>query len=128
MGGSGSRKGELPSGHESWTYQYRTANEEALYVLAGTGTLRFAGDTRTLSEGDYVSFPSDETGGHKVINAPDSPLRYLVVSTTNEPDVTVYPDSDNPGIFVGSAPGGRDERSIHGYYHRGDDVDYREDA
>lgn len=117
---------ELQPGDEAWPYHYHTANEEALFVLSGTGRLRLAGDAHTLHEGDYVSFPSDETGGHKVVNHSETPLRYLVVSTMNEPDVTVYPDSNKLGVFVGSPPGGRDERSIHGYYRIDDDVGYWE--
>jgi hypothetical protein len=41
----------------------------------------------------------------------------------DDPDVTVYPDSEKLGVFVGSPPGGREERSLHGYYRVGDDVD-----
>ena len=115
---------ELPAEHESWPYHYHTANEEAMYVLAGTGTLRLADETYPLTEGDYVSFPANEAGGHKVVNDSETPLRYLMVSTMNEPDVTVYPDSDKLGVFVDAPPGGRDERSLHGYYPIDDDVDY----
>ncbi|ELY43670.1 cupin domain-containing protein [Natronorubrum sulfidifaciens] len=117
---------ELPAGHESWPYHYHTANEEAMYVLAGRGTLRLADEPHSLTAGDYVSFPADETGGHKVINDSDAPLRYLVVSTMNEPDVTIYPDSEKLGVFVGTPPGGRAERSLHGYYPIDADVDYWE--
>ncbi|WP_101297317.1 cupin domain-containing protein [Halegenticoccus soli] len=117
---------ELPPGSKSWPYHYHTANEEAMYVLAGTGTLRLDGDVYALNEGDYVAFPSDESGGHRVINDSDAPLRYLTVSTMNQPDVTVYPDSDKFGVYVGSPPRGRDERSLEGYYRIDDDVDYWE--
>lgn len=113
---------ELPPGHKSWPYHYHTANEEALYVLAGTGMLRIDGDTCDLSDGDYAAFPAD-TGGHRVINDADTLLRYLMISTMNEPDVTVYPDSEKLGVFVGSPPG-RDERSLEGFYSISDDVDY----
>lgn len=115
---------ELPPGNQSWPYHYHTSNEEAIFVLAGRGTLRLAGDTHPLGEGDYVAFPADEAGAHRVINDSESPLRYLAFSTMNEPDVTVYPDSDKFGVFVGSPPGGSGERSIHGYYFVDDDVDY----
>ncbi|QFU83284.1 cupin domain-containing protein [Natronorubrum aibiense] len=117
---------ELPAGHESWPYHYHTANEEAMYVLAGTGMLRLADEPHSLTAGDYVSFPADETGGHKVINDSDETLRYLVVSTMNEPDVTVYPDSEKLGVFVGAPPGTRSDRSLHGYYPIDADVDYWE--
>jgi uncharacterized cupin superfamily protein len=115
---------ELPAGHRSWPYHYHTGNEEALYVLSGTGTLRLDGETYDLETGDYVAFPADESGGHRVVNDSEGPLRYLAVSTMNEPDVTVYPDSGKIGVFAGSPPGGREERSVHGYYNRDDDVDY----
>ncbi|MFB6198621.1 MAG: cupin domain-containing protein [Halobacteriaceae archaeon] len=115
---------ELPPGNKSWPYHYHAANEEALYVLAGTGKLRLAGETHALSAGDYVSFPSDESGAHRVINDSEEPLRYLVVSTMNDPDVTVYPDLDRVGVFVGSPPGDRRDRSLQGYYSIDETVDY----
>ncbi|MFC6990140.1 cupin domain-containing protein [Haloplanus sp. GCM10025708] len=115
---------ELPPGRRSWPYHYHTANEEAIYVLSGTGILRLDGDTHPLRAGDYVACPADESGGHRVVNDADEPLRYLAVSTMNDPDVTVYPDSGKVGVFVGAPPGGRDERSLHGYYRLDDAVDY----
>ncbi|WP_435196611.1 cupin domain-containing protein [Natronomonas sp. EA1] len=118
---------ELPPGERSWPYHYHTANEEAIYVLAGEGLLRLAGAEHALRAGDYVALPADESGAHRVVNDSDGVLRYLAVSTMNEPDVTVYPDSDKLGVFVGSPPGGRDPRSLHGYYRREDAVDYWED-
>lgn len=115
---------ELAPGDEAWPYHYHTANEEALYVLSGTGTLRLDGETHTVSPGDYAAFPADESGGHEIANDGDEPLRYLLVSTMNDPDVAVYPDSGKFGVFVGAPPGRRGERSLHGYYRVGDDVDY----
>jgi uncharacterized cupin superfamily protein len=118
---------ELPAGARSWPYHYHTANEEALYVLSGAGRLRLDGETHPLREGDYVSLPADESGAHRVVNDSDAPLRYLAVSTMTDPDVTVYPDVDRLGVFVGSPPGGRDERSLQGYYDVDGDVDYWEE-
>ncbi|MFD1571472.1 cupin domain-containing protein [Halorubrum laminariae] len=115
---------ELPPGERSWPYHYHTANEEALYVLAGEGRLRLDGESHPLRADDYVAFPADESGAHRVVNDGDATLRYLVVSTMREPDVTVYPDSGKFGVYVGSPPGGRAERTLDGYYRIGDDVDY----
>lgn len=44
----------------------------------------------------------------------------------NEPDVTVYPEAETFGVFVGSPPGGRDERSLHGFYPVDGEGDYWE--
>lgn len=115
---------ELPAGARSWPYHYHTANEEALFVLEGSGSLRIADETVSLEAGDYVALPAGEDGAHRVVNDSDGTLRYLAVSTMDEPDVTVYPDSEKIGVFVGSPPGGRDDRTVHGYYREDDAVDY----
>ena len=114
----------LPPGERSWPYHYHTNNEEAMYVLSGSGTLRLDGETRSVSADDYVSFPADESGAHRVINDGDEPLRYLLISTMSEPDVTVYPDSEKFGVYVGAPPGSDDKRVLDGYYRIDDDVDY----
>jgi uncharacterized cupin superfamily protein len=115
---------ELPPGGRSWPFHYHTANEEALYVLAGEGRLRTDDGFEPLAPGDYVVFPVGEDGGHRVVNDGDDPLRYLAVSTMTDPDVTVYPDSGKVGIYAGSPPGGDDPRTVEGYYRRDDDVDF----
>ncbi|WP_134670640.1 cupin domain-containing protein [Halorussus marinus] len=115
---------ELPAGKRSWPYHYHTRNEEALYVLAGDGRLRLDDESLALAAGDYVALPADERGAHRVVNDGDEPLRYLAVSTMDDPEVTVYPDSEKLGVFVGSPPGGSDDRRLHGYYPTDADVDY----
>jgi Uncharacterized conserved protein, contains double-stranded beta-helix domain len=99
---------------------------EALFVLAGEGTVRCDGEEAAISEGDYLNFPADSSGGHRVINDSDGRLRYLMLSTMTEPDVTVYPDSEKFGVYVGSPPGGREERDLEGYYEQDANVDYWE--
>ena len=117
---------ELPAGDRSWPYHYHTGNEEALFVLDGEGVLRLDGERVPLEAGDYVALPADERGAHRVVNDSEGTLRYLMVSTMTEPDVTVYPDSGKVGVFAGAPPGGEGERTVHGYYRREDAVDYRE--
>ena len=117
---------ELEADDRSWPYHYHTANEEALFVLEGEGMVRLDGEERALEAGDFVVFPADESGAHQVVNDGDDRLRYLVMSTMNEPDVTVYPKMGKVGVFVGSAPGGREERDLHGYYPIDADVGYWE--
>jgi uncharacterized cupin superfamily protein len=119
---------ELPAGERAWPYHYHTGNEEALYVLDGTGTLRLGGEEHALSPGDYAAFPTGEEGAHRVVNDADETLRYLVVSTMDDPDITVYPDAEAFGVYAGSAPGGeKDERILSGYFRNEDGLDYWED-
>jgi uncharacterized cupin superfamily protein len=100
---------ELPPGKRSWPYHYHCANEEAIYVLEGEGTLRLAGREHAIGAGDYVALPVGRDGAHQIVNASEKPLRYLCLSTMIEPEVAVYPDSGKVGLFAGSAPGGRRE-------------------
>lgn len=95
---------EIPPERSHCPYHYHSANEEALYVLDGEGTLRGNSGEEDISEGDYVAFPAGEDGAHQITNSSDEPLRYLCFSTMREPDVTIYPDSDKIGVFWGEAP------------------------
>lgn len=120
---------ELPPGARSWPYHYHAGNAEAMYVLAGSGRLRLDGEERPLDAGDYVPFPTGPAGAHQVINdgeEGEESLRFLVFSGMDDPDVTVYPDSGKFGVYAGSAPGSREERTVAGYYWIDDDVDYWE--
>jgi len=119
---------ELRPDGRSWPYHYHTANEEALYILDGEGTLRHRNGESSLVAGDYVTLPADESGGHQVVNDGDGTLRYLAFSTMEEPDVTVYPETEKVGVFVGSPPGGRDDRTVHGYYRMEDGTGYWENG
>ncbi|MDS0297456.1 cupin domain-containing protein [Halogeometricum sp. S1BR25-6] len=117
---------ELPPGAASWPYHYHTGNEEAAYVLSGTGTLRTPDGEEAVRAGDFLAFPADPSGAHRLRNDGDEPLRYLAVSTMRDPDVTVYPDSEKVGVFAGAPPGGDGERVVSGYFERDDAVDYWE--
>jgi len=57
-------------------HHYHTANEEAIYVLSGSATLRHDGETVRIEAGDYVAFPADESGAHRVVNEGDDSARY----------------------------------------------------
>ena len=115
---------ELPPGKKSWPYHYHTANEEAMYVLSGSGRVRGPEEVSAVTAGDYLAFPVGGSGGHRVANDGDEPLRYLMLSTMVEPDVTVYPDSGKFGVYAGAPPGSTGERTVSGYYRIDDDVDY----
>jgi uncharacterized cupin superfamily protein len=118
---------EVPSERRAWPYHYHLANEEAIYVLQGSGTLRLGEQRITLSRGDYVALPAGESGAHQVINTSDEPLRYLCFSTMIEPDAMVYPDSNKIGLFAGAAPGGPKEKRTLSKFLRSDaEVDYYE--
>lgn len=111
---------EVPPGRRPFPYHWHTANEEAIYVLAGRGRLRLAGVEMPLSAGDYVACPVGEEGAHQVINDSDEPLRFLCVSEMIAPEIVVQPDSDKIGVIVGSPPGATEGRELFAWFRRGD--------
>ena len=120
---------ELPAGERSWPYHYHTKNEEAMYVLAGSGQLRLDDETHSLSAGTYVALPTGEDHAHRIINDGDETLRYLVVSTMDEPDVLGYPDAGAVGVYAGSPPGGdEDDRVLSGFFDPEDRLDFWTDV
>ena len=48
----------------------------------------------TLRAGDVVCFPRGRAGAHQMINRGDDPARVLMLSTTVQPDVVEYLDTD----------------------------------
>lgn len=116
---------ELQPSKTAWPFHYHLGNEEALYVLQGRGMLRLGERRVSVEAGDYVAFPPVDAAAHQLTNTGDAPLRYLVLSTMNEPDVVVYPDSNKVGVMAGAAPGGdRKKRTLQGYFPRDAEVDY----
>lgn len=118
---------ELAPGKRAFPYHAHLANEELYYVLEGSGTLRLDGAEHPVRAGDFVALPPGPHSAHQLVNTGDSPLRFLAVSTMEEPDVVQYPDTGKIGVFAGSAPGGRtEERTVSGFYRAEATVGYLE--
>ena len=84
---------ELEPGAVGSPLHVHHANEELLLVLAGTLSVRGLNGEQLLSAGAVVAFRRGQAGAHSLVNRSDAPVRYLVVSTTNHPDVVEYPDT-----------------------------------
>jgi uncharacterized cupin superfamily protein len=84
---------ELVPGAISFPFHYHCNNEEAVYVVSGTGTARL-GDARVkVRAGDWIAYPIGPAHAHQIINDGDAPLVYLCVSTMHKCEVVGYPDS-----------------------------------
>jgi uncharacterized cupin superfamily protein len=105
---------ELPPGQAVCPYHFEWTDEEWLFVLAGTPTLRTPEGERVLEPGDTVCFPAGPAGAH-VVRANDEPARIGIISTKNEVGVAEYPDSDKVGVWV---------NGTHYMLRRSDQLDY----
>lgn len=123
MAGGGEELGtslyELDPGYRTWPRHYHAGNEEAIYVLAGELTLWLGCENSDAEEtehqlepGDYVSLPSGPDHAHEVEARDDETARFLVISTMNEPDMSVLVERDAAMLFAGGAPGNYDDRYI----------------
>ncbi|MGI8650736.1 MAG: cupin domain-containing protein [Rubrobacter sp.] len=116
---------EVPPGKQAWPRHYHLANEEAIFVVEGSGTLMIGDEEFTVSKGDYATFLAGEARAHRLVNNSDAPLKYLCFSTMNVPDVMVYPDSGKVGLFGGAAPGGdKEKRTFSKFLSTKEEVGY----
>lgn len=103
--GGGARSKRLPRGPNlgasvyelgpgNWAvYHFHHASEELMIVLRGSPTLRTPEGERRLSEGEVVHFPTGPEGAHGVANETDEPVRFVMISTLQSPEVVEYPDT-----------------------------------
>lgn len=97
---------ELAPG-EGIVFHYHLQREELLIVLDGPLSLRTAAGWEELPDGEVVAFPRGERGAHGYENRSEAPVRVLVVSEQNAPNVSVYPDTNQVGIFDAARPSER---------------------
>jgi uncharacterized cupin superfamily protein len=94
---------ELEPGQKTFPYHFHYATEEWVVVLRGEPTLRDSGGERRLAPGDCVLFPRGPEGAHQIRNDTDEPVRLLMLSSTAETEVAVYPDSGKVGVMARAA-------------------------
>jgi uncharacterized cupin superfamily protein len=87
------------------TYHYEYV-EEWLLVLEGAIVVRTPTGNEELTMGDLIRFAPGPDGAHKVTNRAAHAAKILMFSSSREPSVAVYPDSDKIGVW----PGGEDDQ------------------
>lgn len=116
---------KLLPGKKCFPYHFHYANEEAVYILEGSGTLRMNNEMIPITQGDYIAFPVGPEFAHQIINTSEHPLMFLCFSTMHYPDVIEYPDSNKVGVTAGVAPGGDyDKALLRARFRKQDAVDY----
>jgi uncharacterized cupin superfamily protein len=93
---------ELPPDQSLCPYHYEY-EEEWLVVLTGTVWLRTPNGEQLIPEGQVVCFAPGPEGAHKVTNRSQATSRVMMFSSSREPAVAVYPDSDKIGVWPGHA-------------------------
>jgi uncharacterized cupin superfamily protein len=76
------------SSHRHW----HSAEDEFIYLLSGTATLRDDNGMTDLFPGDAVCWRHGEPNGHHLTNRGDAPTRWLIVGSRCRGDICAYPD------------------------------------
>ncbi len=91
----------VPPGKRSCPFHSHRGEEEMFFIVRGTGTLRYGGETRKIRAGDVICCP---TGGpetaHQIVNDSGEELAYLSVSTMAPVEICEYPDSNKMGLYA----------------------------
>lgn len=91
---------EIMPGKSAVPYHYHLKNEETFYIISGSGELKTPDGCKTVSAGDFLFFPANENGAHKLTNTSETErLVYIDFDTSNDLDVALYPDSGKIGIW-----------------------------
>jgi uncharacterized cupin superfamily protein len=107
----------LEPGKIGCPYHYHLAQEEMFVILEGEGTLRVADERVPVRTGDVIVIPPGPEYPHHLINTGAVPLKYLSISTQQEPEICCYPDSNKLGAFA------KNHRIVQ---RRGESLDYWE--
>jgi uncharacterized cupin superfamily protein len=91
---------EIPPEESLCPYHYEYV-EEWLLVLGGKVVGRTPDGEHTARTGTIIRFPAGADGAHKLTNRAAEPARVLMFSSSREPAVAVYPDSDKIGVWPG---------------------------
>lgn len=108
-------------GKRSCPYHFHYAQEEMFIVIEGEGTLRVAGEMLPIRAGDVMFIPPGPAYPHQIINTSAAPLKYLSISTKDNPEVVEYPDS---GKYLASAERDGDRYGFARMHREKDDLDY----
>ena len=76
------------SSHRHW----HSAEDEFIYLLSGTATLRDDNGLTDLFPGDAVCWRHGDPNGHHLTNRGDVPARWLIVGSRAKGDICTYPD------------------------------------
>jgi uncharacterized cupin superfamily protein len=89
-------------GKTAYPFHSHRANDELFFILSGSGELRLGEQRHPVKPGDLVACPlgGPETA-HQLINTGSEPLHYLSMSSSIDPDICEYPDSNKIGAWSG---------------------------
>ena len=111
---------QVAPGRTGYPFHSHRVNDELFYIVSGHGELRLGNARHAVKAGDVIGCPlGGPDTAHQLVNTGTEPLRYLSMSSNNDPEVCEYPDSDKIGVWAGEGEG-----ALMHLTRRGAKVDY----
>jgi uncharacterized cupin superfamily protein len=114
----------LQPGKRAWPYHSHYVVEEFFFIIDGEGTLRHADEEYPVRKGDFICSPPDPDQPHQIINTSDKDLIYIALSSGEQTDVFLYPDSGKYGVWHGKTRDTRDPGNFLVFARKETAVDY----
>lgn len=89
---------ELAPGKRSNPAHYHIFEEEHVYILEGSLTLRLGERRYEMKAGDYVCFPAGQKAGHCLVNDGETTCRYVVLGENNPNEVSIFTDTGKVNV------------------------------
>ncbi len=105
LGRLGLLRSVVEPGKRAFPFHNHLGTEEAFVILEGEGTYRYGDGEHAVRAGDVCGAPKGgRDTAHQLVNTGDGPLVYIGISSSSDPDIVEYPDSDKFAA-VAVAPG-----------------------
>jgi uncharacterized cupin superfamily protein len=88
----------LAPGRQANPLHYHLLEEEHVFILEGSLTLRLDDKSFVMSPGHYVCFPAGQKVGHSLFNHTMQPCRYLIIGNPHPHDVAVFPETGRVSV------------------------------
>ena len=99
----GYRLVRIPPGKAYCPLHWHVRCEEFFYVIEGHPSIRTLDGTFECRPGDFIAFPTGETGSHQILNDTNAPCLALLVGMEEDAvgfEGCFYPDSDKVGMWT----------------------------
>ncbi|KQV82010.1 cupin domain-containing protein [Rhizobium sp. Root1220] len=94
LAGLGISYNEVPPGKASCPFHNHHVEDEAFFIIDGSGEYRLGPERFAISKGDMLGAPAGgQETAHQIINTGSTPLVYLGLSTMAKTEIVEYPDS-----------------------------------
>jgi uncharacterized cupin superfamily protein len=109
----------LEAGKRAWPLHEHYGQEETFIILDGEGTIRYGDSEFPVKSGDVIFTPPGKGTAHQIVNTSNATLRYLALSTTENPELCYYPDSGKYAAYASTK-----DSTTHLVAHEDSAVDY----